>query len=49
MSVVGEGSVGFELPEVEREKARENQDPCPSKRGASGSGRNQEKPLLKPG
>jgi len=29
MNVVGEGSFGFELPEVEREKVRENVRPLP--------------------
>jgi hypothetical protein len=29
MSMVGEGSFGFELPEVEREKVRENAGPLP--------------------
>jgi hypothetical protein len=29
MNVVGEGSFGFELPEVEREKVRENIRPLP--------------------
>jgi len=29
MNVVGKGSFGFELPEVEREKVRENVRPLP--------------------